>query len=80
MSGARLREAVSGQSSGMARAATFTNNQTPLFITIVGISGWLLASLIRTPLPGAGPALLVPPLGALIMSVLAARLSRHILR
>ena len=80
MSGAHLREGSSGQNGSAARAAILTNDQTPRFITLIGISGWLLASLVRTPLPGAGPALLVPSLGALIVSVLAVRLRRHILR
>ena len=80
MSGVRVRETFSGQNGSAAVAAMLMHNQTKTFITLVGISGWLLASLVRTPLPGAGPALLVPPLGALIVSVLAVRLRRHILR
>ena len=80
MSGYPLREAVSGQNGSTTSAAILTSNQTARLVTLVGISGWLLASLVRTPLPGAGPALLVPSLGALIVSVLALRLRPHILR
>jgi len=80
MSGYLVREVNSGKKGSTARAATLVNSQTTRFIALFGISGWLLASLVRTPLPGAGPALLVPSLGALILSVLAVRLSRHILR
>ncbi len=80
MSGGLFREAISGQSYSVAHAATLTNTQTTQFITLIGISGWLLASLVRTPLPGAGPALLAPSLGALIMLAIALPLRRHILR
>jgi len=80
MSGYPLREVISGQNGSIASAATLTNNQTARLVSFIGISGWLLASLVRTPLPGAGPALLVPSLGALIVSVLALRLRPHILR
>ena len=80
MSGVSEREGLTGQNGSTALAAALTDNQTARFITLIGISGWLLASLVRTPLPGAGPALLVPPLGALIVSVLAIGLRRHILR
>jgi hypothetical protein len=80
MSGVPFHEAVSGQNGSMARAAVLISNQTTPFITLIGISGWLLASLVRTPLPGAGPALLVPSLGALIVLALALPLRRHILR
>ena len=65
---------------GKMKVMPLTNAQAPFFITLIGISGWLLASLVRTPLPGAGPALLVPSLGALIMLALALPLRRHILR
>ena len=80
MFGVPSHEAVSGQNGSVARAAVLSSNPTTPLITLIGISGWLLASLVRTPLPGAGPALLVPLLGALIVSVLAVRLRRHILR
>jgi len=80
MSGVPVREAVSGRNGSAASAAILTSNQTTPFITLIGISGWLLASLVRTPLPGAGPALLVPSLGALIVLALALPLRRHILR
>ena len=80
MSGIPLYEAVPGQNGSAASAAILISNQTTPFITLIGISGWLLASLVRTPLPGAGPALLVPSLSALILSFLALKLSRHILR
>jgi hypothetical protein len=71
---------ISGHNGSTLRAATLTSNPTTRFITLIGISGWLLASLVRTPLPGAGPALLVPSLGALIVLALASPLRRHILR
>ena len=80
MSGVPVREAVSGQNGSAVSVAKLTSNQTTPFITLIGISGWLLASLVRTPLPGAGPALLVPSLGALIVLALALPLRRHILR
>ena len=80
MSGVRVRETTSGRNGSAASIAIVMHNQTKTFITIVGISGWLLASLVRTPLPGAGPALLAPSLGALIVAVLAVGLRRHILR
>ena len=80
MSGYSSREMISGPNGNTASAATLISSQTTRFIALFGISGWLLASLVRTPLPGAGPALLVPSLGALILSVLAVRLRRHILR
>ncbi len=54
--------------------------QTQPLVGLIGISGWLLASLVLTPLPGAGPALLVPSLSALIMLAAAFGLRRHILR
>ena len=80
MSGVPSRETIPGQRGSAVSAAMSTSNQTTQFIILVGISGWLLASLVRTPLPGAGPALLAPSLGALIVLVLAVRLRRHILR
>ena len=80
MSGILRHEAVSGQNGSSVSAAILTTNQTTPFIILIGISGWLLASLVRTPLPGAGPALLAPSLGALIVAVLAVGLRRHILR
>ena len=80
MSGYVLREVNSGLNGSTARAATLISSQTTRFIALLGISGWLLASLVRTPLPGAGPALLVPSLCALMLSALAVRLRRHILR
>ena len=80
MSGIPRQEAVSGQNGSSVSAAILTTNQTTPFIILIGISGWLLASLVRTPLPGAGPALLAPSLGALIVAVIALRLRRHILR
>ena len=80
MSGIPRQEAVFGQNGSSLSAAILTTNQTTPFIILIGISGWLLASLVRTPLPGAGPALLVPSLGALIVLALALPLRRHILR
>jgi hypothetical protein len=80
MSGYRLREIGYGQNGSTASATTLTSNQTARLVSLIGISGWLLASLVRTPLPGAGPALLVPSLGALIVLALASPLRRHILR
>ena len=80
MSGYSLRELNSGQNGSAVGVATLTGNQTTRFVALIGISGWLLASLVRTPLPGAGPALLVPSLGALIVLALASPLRRHILR
>ena len=76
---------MSGQLSattvgGKTKVLPLTNTQAPFFITLIGISGWLLASLVRTPLPGAGPALLMPSLGALIMWAAVSKLRRHILR
>ncbi len=80
MSGVLFEETVTGHTGGVARPLPVAVIQTQPLVTLIGILGWLLAGLVLTPLPGAGPALLVSSLGALIVLVAAPPFRRHILR
>jgi hypothetical protein len=80
MSGLVSSRADHGRNGLTAMVIPQTFNQATALSLLFGISGWLLASLLFTPLPGAGPALLAPSLGALIMGTAAVRMRRHILR
>jgi hypothetical protein len=80
MSGVVVRVLIRGHKGCAANPMPLTVIQTASLPGLIGISGWLLASLVLTPLPGAGPALLAPTLGALIMCAAAVRLRHHILR
>jgi hypothetical protein len=80
MSGVLSRETLNGHKGFAASPMPLIAIQTSPLALLLGISSWLLAGLVLTPLPGAGPALLAPSLGALIMMVFATRRRQHILR
>ena len=80
MSGLFGKKNVTGEAGCTISQMPVTETQTIQIAAFLGISGWLLASLVRTPLPGADSALLASSLGALIMWAFALRLRRHILR